>query len=202
MGSCLKSLTKEAMQEADFEARKNDAAFSAIVKKKDIEPAAFDKLGRPIRRTGRSSSFLDARKLKFLEYFFDQGNKDTYGCISHSAKAAGFGLSYATQLSSTRPKWFMDHVILNRHGRRLLKIEDNIDDLLGSSDERVKADMTKFCAKTLMKEQYSEEKAPGTVNNELRVVHLPIEIINNYGGNKTDSGSGGDSGRPAQIQGC
>jgi phage terminase small subunit len=93
---------------------------------------------------------MDPRQKKCWELYINSNSK-TFANAYQSAVEAGYEASYA-EVITTRP-WFEEKV---RKLNLVNKAEKNLNDLLGSEDERVKADMTKFTLSRLKKEDYSE----------------------------------------------
>jgi phage terminase small subunit len=96
---------------------------------------------------------LSPQQVDFLRYYTDP-KSGTFSNATQSAIKAGYSQDYADNLTSLMPDWLSENI--GRRKRLLAKAENNLEILLDSEDERVKADMTKFVAKTLGKENYSE----------------------------------------------
>lgn len=71
---------------------------------------------------------------------------------------------------------FSDKLLSYKHERILQKAETNIEALMSSEDERVKADVSKFALETLNKKYYSKRtEQTGSEGKE-----LPTPILNTY----------------------
>jgi len=97
---------------------------------------------------------MNPQRLLFKEYYCNPSS-DTFNQIEESALKAGFAPQYARVLMSESQgnEWVKQ--ILNK-AKLKSKAEKNLETLLDSEDEKVKADMTKFTLKTLGKDDYSE----------------------------------------------
>lgn len=95
------------------------------------------------------------KQLEFIQYFNDP-ESPTYSNITKSGVRAGFSQSYSENLSHLVPTWFKKG--MEKREKMLKKAEDNLETLLDSEDEKVKADITKFIAKTIGKDIYSERQ--------------------------------------------
>jgi len=97
---------------------------------------------------------MNPQRIEFKEYYCNPSS-DTFNLIEESAIKAGFSPSYAKVLmsDSTDNAW-VKNIIKNYKLKS--KAEKNLDILLDSEDEKVKADMTKFTLKTLGRDEYSE----------------------------------------------
>ena len=69
---------------------------------------------------------------------------------------------------------FSDILLSYKHERMLLKAEANIEKLMSSEDERVKADVSKFTLETLGKKQYSKRTEQTGADGK----ELPAPILN------------------------
>jgi phage terminase small subunit len=96
---------------------------------------------------------LSPQQVDFLRYYTDP-KSGTFSNATQSAIKAGYSQDYADNLTSLMPDWLSENI--GRRKRLLEKAENNLETLLDSEDEKVKADMTKFVAKTLGRENYSE----------------------------------------------
>jgi len=88
---------------------------------------------------------LDPRQAKFLELWASPG--ETFGNAYQSAIKAGYSEEYAKNLK-TRQNWLSENVKSVTKDELVKKAKKNLDKLLDSEDEKIKADITKFVAKT------------------------------------------------------
>ncbi len=68
------------------------------------------------------------------------------------------------------PEWLSENI--GRRKRLLVKAENNLETLLDSEDERVKADMTKFVAKTIGKDEGYSEKTE--INHKGEITYVEV----------------------------
>lgn len=68
---------------------------------------------------------------------------------------------------------FADKLLSYKHERMLMKAETNIEQLMSSDDERVKADVSKFALETLGKKAYSKRVEQGGLDGK----ELPTPIL-------------------------
>jgi phage terminase small subunit len=129
---------------------------------------------------------LNPQRLSFKEYYCNPAS-ETFNLIEESALKAGFSESYAKVLlsDSTGNDW-VKNIIKNYKLKS--KAERNLNNLLDSKDEKVKADMTKFTLKTLGKDEYSERtEITGAEGRDLGVILYPQKNENTLEANsKTD----------------
>lgn len=106
----------------------------------------------------------DPRQNLFFEYFLDR-NSDTFSNALRSAVKAGFTEEYGKALLSKMPKWLSDRV---KDENLIAKAERNLNEFLDEKEEdkKIKADMTKFALRTLVKEKYSERQELTGKNGE------------------------------------
>lgn len=97
---------------------------------------------------------MNPQRLMFKEYYCNPAS-DTFNLIYESAVKAGFSDSYSRVLMSpsTDNDWVKGII---KNYKLKSKAEINLEMLLDSEDEKVKADITKFTLKTLGKDEYSE----------------------------------------------
>ena len=99
---------------------------------------------------GANQYQLDPRQKFCWESYIDPKSA-TFGNGTQSAIRAGYEPDYADRITTV--DWFVGKV---RKLNILNKAEKNLENLLGSDDERIQSDMTKFALKTLGKKDYSE----------------------------------------------
>ena len=97
----------------------------------------------------------DPRQSLFLEYYLTR-DSETFSDALQSGIKAGFTEKYSLALMSKMPTWLSETV---RDEELIHMAESNLKEFLGKSedDKKVKADMTKFTLKGLMKKKYSEK---------------------------------------------
>jgi hypothetical protein len=99
---------------------------------------------------------IDPRQTLFLDYYTNPKQKDTFGNALQSGLKAGFSYEYSKVITYQMPEWLSD--FLNQRRKRILiKSEQRLEELLDSDDEKIKADIAKFNAKTLGREIYNEK---------------------------------------------
>lgn len=97
----------------------------------------------------------DPRQLDFLRYYLDPKQSDTYSNIYQSAVKAGYSEEYAKVINS-QVDWLSENLRRATKTKLVNKAVNNLDELLDSKDEKVKADMTKFALKTDV--EFSEKR--------------------------------------------
>jgi phage terminase small subunit len=100
---------------------------------------------------------LDPRQALFLEYYL-KPESDTFSNIYQSAIKAGYSESYADNMRAKTLEWVSGNVGSVTKGELVTKAKSNLKKLLDSSDERIKADITKFVAKTDV--EFAEKQDP------------------------------------------
>jgi len=122
---------------------------------------------------------MNPQRTAFKENYCNP-ESDTFGNIRQSAMKAGFEESYANVImaDSTGNEWVKEII---KDYNMLSKAESNLNKLLDETDDiKVRADITKFVAKTLGKNKYSErQEITGKDGGDLKV-----NVIN-YGDNDT-----------------
>lgn len=98
---------------------------------------------------------LSPQQIDFLKYYTDP-KSETFSNANKSALRAGYSGEYANNLTSLMPDWLSENI--GRRKRMLFKAEQRLETLIDSEDERVSADVSKFVAKTIGKESYSEKQ--------------------------------------------
>lgn len=122
---------------------------------------------------------LDPKQTDFLRLYLDP-ESETYSNALQSALKAGYSQEYAETITTKELKWLSEGV--GKRNKLLVKAESNIEQLLDSSDERVKADITKFTAKTLGKKYYGEKDEKGQGDSS-----VTINILNYSSNGDNDS---------------
>ena len=98
----------------------------------------------------------DPRQELFLKYYTDPKEKNTFSNAYQSGIKAGYTHEYSKTILSQGVEWLSD--FLNTRRKRILsKAEQRLEELLDSDDEKIKADIAKFSAKTLGREIYNEK---------------------------------------------
>jgi len=105
------------------------------------------KTKKPIAEIQANQWEADPRQLDFLKLYLDPKNPDTYSNVYASAKAAGYSDSYAKVLNH-QSGWLSENLRRATKTKLVNKAVNNLDELLDSTDDKVKADMTKFALKT------------------------------------------------------
>jgi phage terminase small subunit len=90
---------------------------------------------------------LDPRQALFLEYYLTPGT-ETFSNIYQSAIKAGYSEEYAENFRKNERKWVSDSVGTVTKDELVHQAKKNLKELLVTSDEKIKADITKFVAKT------------------------------------------------------
>ena len=104
----------------------------------------------------------DPRQQLFLSYYLDP-KSETFSNAYQTALKVGYSEEYATQITSLEPDWFKEGI--GKYRRLLIKAEKNIEEFLGlpkqdleGSTDKVVADISKFVAGRLGKNDWSERK--------------------------------------------
>jgi phage terminase small subunit len=131
-------------------------------------------------------SELNPQQIAFLN-LYNNPKSETFGNAMQSALKAGYAQQYAENITNLMPDWLSEN--MERRKRILNKAERNLEDLLDSADDRVKADITKFAAKTLGKnEGYSERtELTGKDGKDLPTPLLASLDVSNNNGDKENS---------------
>ena len=90
---------------------------------------------------------LDPRQALFLEYYLKPGT-ETFSNIYQSAIKAGYSKEYAENFRKNEREWVSENVGMVTKDELVTQAKTNLKDLLVSTDEKIKADITKFVAKT------------------------------------------------------
>lgn len=119
----------------------------------------------------------DPRQTLFLSYYLDP-TSGTFSNALQSALKAGYSQEYSESITAQMPDWLSDKL----GDLQMLSIaETNLLELLQQGEDiKVKADITKFVAKTLGKEKYSERQEVTGRNGE-RLMILPAELLDKHG---------------------
>lgn len=118
---------------------------------------------------------LDLRQTDFLRYYLDP-KSETYSNALQSALKAGYNQEYAENITHLMPDWLSEAI--GRRKRMLIKAENRLEQLIESKDERVAADVGKFIAKTIGKEEGYSERTEHTGANG-KDLPTPIIQLNN-----------------------
>lgn len=94
---------------------------------------------------------LDPRQASFLQYYLDP-KSETFSNGYGSAIKAGYGEGYAQQITAREPAWLE----IVKDWELLKKAEKNLKEFLEhDTDDKIRADMTKFVLERLHKKKYS-----------------------------------------------
>lgn len=136
---------------------------------------------------------VDPRQALFLKNYLDP-KSTTFSNAYQSAIAAGYAEEYAKNILNKDLDWLAENIEV---AQMLSKAEKNLDKLMGSEDERIQADISKFVAGRLGKKRWSERLEHGGIDGK----DLPTPILayvqdNNshqedHGSKKEDPGSSG-----------
>jgi len=122
------------------------------------------------------SALADPRRAIFKDAYLNPISRH-FGNAYQSALYAGFSRQYARKIvsPSDRNKW-VEEIVRDRE--LLDRAEENLRDFVGITDTegqrfQVKADITKFVAKTLGRQKYGEQKNDQPIQVNVGVVVLP-----------------------------
>lgn len=119
---------------------------------------------------------LTPKQIDFLRFYNDP-KSSTFSNAKQSAIKAGYSEEYANVLIARMPDWASENI--SRRKRMLEKAEKRLDTLIDSEDERVSADVSKFVAKTIGKDEgYSDRTEHTGKNGETLTVNV-IQYGNN-----------------------
>lgn len=90
---------------------------------------------------------LDPRQALFLEYYLTP-HTETFSNIYQSAIKAGYSEEYAENFRKNERKWVSDSVGTVTKDELVVQAKKNLKELLVTPDEKIRADITKFVAKT------------------------------------------------------
>lgn len=116
---------------------------------------------------------LDPRQINFLLYYNDP-KSETYANALQSALKAGYKQEYAESITAKMPDWLAESS--GRRKRMLVKAEDRLEMAIDSEDERVATDVSKFIAKTVGKEHYSERTEMTGKDGKDLIVNISKEV--------------------------
>lgn len=122
---------------------------------------------------------LEPRQIDFLKYYLDKKSK-TFSNAYQSALKAGFEEEYAKNLTSLMPKWLSESIEKLNYEKLLAKAEKNIDILLDSEDEKIKADITKFTTGRLGKKRWSDRIEHTGEDGKAIEIKIAKEIADKY----------------------
>ncbi|MEI7632131.1 MAG: hypothetical protein WCJ60_02310 [bacterium] len=89
---------------------------------------------------------LDPRQALFLEYYL-KPKTPTFSNIYQSAVKAGYSKEYAESINS-QVAWLSESLGTVTKDELVTQAKTNLKELLVSDDEKIRADITKFVAKT------------------------------------------------------
>lgn len=116
---------------------------------------------------------LDPRQIDFLLYYNDP-KSETYANALQSALKAGYKQEYAESITAKMPEWLSENS--GRRKRMLVKAEERLEKAIDSKDERVATDVSKFIAKTVGKEHYSERQEVTGKDGKDLIVNISKEV--------------------------
>ena len=110
-----------------------------------------------------AKEILKPQQIKFLEYYLDI-KSESFSNAYKSALMAGYKKEYAENITSIMPKWLSENI---GDTRLLNKAIRNLDTLLDEDDNlNVKADITKFVAKSLGRDKFGDRLV---VDNNIKI---------------------------------
>jgi len=116
---------------------------------------------------------LTPKQIEFLRYYTDP-KSPTFSNALQSALKAGYSQEYSEVITSQDNEWLSENL---GDLKRLKKAESNLDYFLNDcDDDKVKADITKFVAKGLGKNKYSERTEMTGANGEK--IPILVKFIN------------------------
>lgn len=133
----------------------------------------------------KEKSILTPQQIKFLDCYTNPKSK-TFSNALQSALKVGYKQEYAESITHIMPKWLSENI---GDSRLLNKALRNLDILLDEEKNlNVKADITKFVAKTLGREKFGDRL---TVDNNIKINDKDLDkadkAINKYLDDKTDT---------------
>lgn len=135
---------------------------------------------------------LNPQQTEFLANYIDPKSA-TFGNAYKSAIKAKYKEEYARVIINSLPKWLSENV--GKKERLIMKAERRLEEFIGSRDQRIGIDATKFTLARLKKEEYSDRtEVTGKDGKDLNIsiikygdndsVQIPTEKLPT-----TDSGS-------------
>jgi len=115
---------------------------------------------------------LSPKQIEFLRLYNDP-KSELFGNAVQSALKAGYAQQYAESITALMPDWLSEK--LGRRKRMLEKAETRLEELLDAEDDRVKADIAKFVAKTQGKNEGYSEKTELEHKGEVNINHIDEE---------------------------
>lgn len=134
---------------------------------------------------------LSPRQIEFLRFYSDP-KSETFGNALQSALKAGYSQEYSESITTKGLDWMAENV--GRRKRMLAKAEARLELLAESEDERVSADVSKFLAKTLGKNEGYSERTEVTGKDGQAILLMPSELIQKH---EVPSSPESDSARQA-----
>lgn len=113
----------------------------------------------------KKKEVLDPRQALFLEYYLNP-DSETFSNIYRSAIKAGYSESYADNMRAKTLDWVSGNVGEVTKGELVTQAKKNLKELLVTQDEKIRADITKFVAKTdveFAEKQDPEATKPGVI---------------------------------------
>ena len=115
------------------------------------------------------ASELTPQQIDFLKNYTDP-KSETFSNALQSALKAGYSQEYSENITNLMPDWLSENI--GRRKRMLSKAENRLEALIDSDDERVSADVSKFIAKTIGKDEgYSDKQE---VEHSGEINYVPI----------------------------
>lgn len=97
---------------------------------------------------------VDPRQALFLKAYLDPKSA-TFSNALQSALSVGYSREYAENITNQLPDWLAENLGTER---MLKKAEKNLDTLMDSKNENIKADISKFVTGRLGKKKWSERQ--------------------------------------------
>jgi len=120
---------------------------------------------------------LSPRQIEFLRFYSDP-KSETFGNALQSALKAGYSQEYSESITTKGLDWMAENV--GRRKRMLAKAEARLELLAESEDERISADVSKFLAKTLGKNEGYSERTEVTGKDGQAILVMPSELIQKH----------------------
>src|SRR3990167_2379861 len=108
------------------------------------------------QKTTNQYTAHDPRQAEFLKHYLDP-KSDTFGNATQSGIRAGYTEEYSKTIIGRELDWLSDYI---KDTDLVRKAEKNLNKFLGEefSDDKIKADITKFVLERLNKAKYSTKQ--------------------------------------------
>ena len=123
---------------------------------------------------------VDPRQAEFLKNYLDP-KSGTFANALRSALKAQYSEEYAKNIMSLMPDWLSENI---EDTGLVAKAIKNLNDLLETKDERVKADMTKFTLERLNKNKFSQRQENTGANGKDLFPQPILDVPKNHGDNQ------------------